>query len=482
MLSGMQRLQSNVEQNDGDFVKVDKMHTPVSHKSKLLHTKTKANYNANNANQAASGGKGRSSQKKGASQYQRRNYDFLHLPSITIKSTWPSLFQVDFRDLAQLTLKTLPAVSEFASCGSYNTYNPLYDSVNLKKTAALEDHAASGDLKVTSVMKDPFIAQLVNSKAAQIYTTDVALSQLMVAIRSQLSWDLEVIKNENGLFISHRDGVFDQYSVNETSADLPTEEENKNNCLWKEVTDINRDFAKQIMTSEVTACEFPSPFPDDNPEKINRMYRYRKFTLSDGQVLLVRTEVHGVQTNREKPQLLNAYAVNEWCNRTPLTNRWRSKLAASPGYALTEDMKNNNYRLSKWGVQAVLAGVDLVKIGYVSRRKMDDINSGHVILGVQNFSLETFKKQIMLNEQNMWAVVEYFVKLLSKEENGHYILMKDPLKGFIRVYRVPESEVEAMETQTLSKEESESESESESEYSEYSEYSDYSGYSYSDEE
>lgn len=31
----------------------------------------------------------------------------------------------------------------------------------------------------------------------------------------------------------------------------------------KEVTDINRDFAKQIMTSEVTNCEFPSPFPDD---------------------------------------------------------------------------------------------------------------------------------------------------------------------------------------------------------------------------
>lgn len=36
-------------------------------------------------------------------------------------------------------------------------------------------------------------------------------------------------------------------------------------------------------------------------------------------------------------------------------------------------MKNNNYRLSKWGVQAVLAGVDLVKIGYVSRRKMNDL-------------------------------------------------------------------------------------------------------------
>ena len=83
---------------------------------------------------------------------------------------------------------------------------------------------------------------------------------------------------------------------------------------------------------------------------------------------------------------------------------------------------------------------------------MSGRNSGHVILGVQNFSLETFKRQIMLNEQNMWAVVEYFVKLLSKEENGHYILMKDPLKGFIRVYRVPENEVAAMETQSPDKE------------------------------
>lgn len=85
--------------------------------------------------------------------------------------------------------------------------------------------------------------------------------------------DLEVVKNENGLFISHRDGMFDQYTVHETSTDLPTEEENKDNCLrcvkWsvvmrrKEVTDINRDFAKQIMLPEVTSCTYPSPFADE---------------------------------------------------------------------------------------------------------------------------------------------------------------------------------------------------------------------------
>ena len=43
--------------------------------------------------------------------------------------------------------------------------------------------------------------------------------------------DLEVVKDSREIFISHRPGVFDQYTVNETSVDMPTEEENKDNCL-----------------------------------------------------------------------------------------------------------------------------------------------------------------------------------------------------------------------------------------------------------
>ena len=40
-------------------------------------------------------------------------------------------------------------------------------------------------------------------------------------------------------------------------------------------------------------------------------------------------------------------------------------------YPLIEDMKNNNFRLLRWGVQSVLAGVDNVKIGYVTRKNMN---------------------------------------------------------------------------------------------------------------
>lgn len=158
----------------------------------------------------------------------------------------------------------------------------------------------------------------------------------------------------------------------------------------KEVTDINRNLSKQIMTDEVVKAQYPSPFEDgevrfqyegdDQNERIHRLYRYRKVPLSDNQVLMVRTTVHGQQKKDTKVSTFNAYAINEWCSRTPLANRWRTKLNSSvrmqdecnaqSSYPLVDDMKNNFFRLSRWGVEAVLAGVDNVKIGYVSRRNM----------------------------------------------------------------------------------------------------------------
>ena len=75
-----------------------------------------------------------------------------------------------------------------ADCGRYNTYDSSYDSIDIKKPVPLVSHPECGDLKYVSVTKDPFISKLSESHAAQVYTTDVALAQLMVAVRSQLSW------------------------------------------------------------------------------------------------------------------------------------------------------------------------------------------------------------------------------------------------------------------------------------------------------
>lgn len=82
----------------------------------------------------------------------------------------------------------MKSLTSSADCGCCNIYNNTYDSMNIKKTVALESHPEAGDLKSVSVLKDPFIMQVAEKKIASIYTTDTALSYIMAVTHSQLSW------------------------------------------------------------------------------------------------------------------------------------------------------------------------------------------------------------------------------------------------------------------------------------------------------
>ena len=108
---------------------------------------------------------------------------------------------------------------------------------------------------------------------------------------------------------------------------------------------------------------------------------------------------------------------------------------------------------------------------------------GHNLLYVQSFSLDSFTKQIMLNQNSMWAITEHIINVLEEQEDGHYIMLKDPIKGMIRIYKVSEEDLTKIEEGEEEEEEEEKEKEeySGSEYS-GSEYSgsEYSGSEYSE--
>lgn len=88
----------------------------------------------------------------------------------------------------------------------------------------------------------------------------------------------------------------------------------------------------------------------------------------------------------------------------------------------------------------------------------------------------------MLNEKSMWAITEHFIKILNNQEDGNYIMMKDPMKGMIRIYRVSEDDLTKIEEEESGSEYSGSEySSSEYSGSEYS-GSEYSESEYSEEE
>jgi hypothetical protein len=76
--------------------------------------------------------------------------------------------------------------------------------------------------------------------------------------------------------------------------------------LSLEATMINQNFTQQILRSSKyrTKFDLPNPFWDeddnDGMEPASVAYRYRRFDLGDGVVLVARTELHGLAKDRQK--------------------------------------------------------------------------------------------------------------------------------------------------------------------------------------
>lgn len=79
---------------------------------------------------------------------------------------------------------------------------------------------------------------------------------------------------------------------------------------------------------------------------------------------------------------------------------------------------------------------------YVSRMHLRD-TSRHVILGTQQFRPSDFASQINLNMDNAWGILRCIIDLCMKEEDGKYLLVKDPNKPVIRLYKVPDNTFES---------------------------------------
>lgn len=107
------------------------------------------------------------------------------------------------------------------------------------------------------------------------------------------------------------------------------------------------------------------------------------------------------------------------------------------GAILANELKNNSCKLARWTAQALLGGIDEMKIGYVSRVNTKDPYS-HVVLGTQSYNPHTFANQIALNQNNMWGVIKMLAELMLEQPEGKYVLMKDPNKPVVRLYSVPQ--------------------------------------------
>jgi translation initiation factor 3 subunit D len=114
----------------------------------------------------------------------------------------------------------------------------------------------------------------------------------------------------------------------------------------------------------------------------------------------------------------------------------RQKIDTQRGAVLATELKNNSARLARWTAQALLAGADQMKLGYVSRVNPSN-NYEHTILATQFFKPKDFAMQINLSLPNVWGIVKMICELLLNKPDGKFVLMKDPNKAIVRLYSVP---------------------------------------------
>jgi translation initiation factor 3 subunit D len=361
--------------------------------------------------------------------------------SVSVQPDWKQVEELDLAKLNKLlsTTESLPTEEDIVWCGFLDQYNDAYDKVSARAPVPLKRMETKEFYPVTTT-DDPVLEKLAIDGNGNVFITDTILAHLMTCTRSVYPWDLVVQKLPGGtLFFDKRDNSqFDYLTVHETAHAPPTNEDaesiNHPERLGLEATMINQNFSQQILKKAGRqTLDMPNPFFDeednDDMEPASVAYRYRKFDLGGDTQLVCRTELHGLVKGK---QYMTAFCLNEFGSAVS----WSAKLDSQRGAVLATELKNNSFKLAKWTAQSLLAGADQMKIGFVSRVQSKNAYE-HQILATQFYRPKDFATQMTLHESQMWAMIRMFIALVRKQEEGKYVLMRDPNKSVLKLFSVP---------------------------------------------
>lgn len=378
--------------------------------------------------------------------------------SIEIKPSWSVVEEMEFVRMQKLSWPQPSTMKDLVSVGELEKFDRAYDRISYKmaKTLKASGKAIYFPPKTTD---DAIIRRIVKSNPeVNVFATDRVISALMACGRSVYPFHIVATRVANKLFLEKReDSRLDQLTVNETAWDPPADDAAKpiNNPkqLSQEATLVNGMFIQQALKHNEKPLTIGDPYPYDveQTEKIPvHGYKYRKFVLNDDKekniTIAVRCTIDGAieSTKPGNPcSLMNITTVTEWDPTHHNNVSWRERLDTQFGSILATEMKNNNFRLARWTISSILAGVDVVRMGFVTRQNFRD-PSKHLICGVQQFRPTELVTNINLNIDNCWGILNYIIQRCMEQEAGNYILVKDPNKPVIRLYNVPnEDELDA---------------------------------------
>jgi len=370
--------------------------------------------------------------------------------SVEIKPTWNVVEQIQLSAFAKVTEKIATptdAPETLKEFGALKSFDKTIDRITPKTERAVKRLTQVSSLNGATASKDPVMVELgkanasTNPNKVTLMTTDTTLAAIMCATRSVFGWDVVITKKENTITFDKRPrGVVDSHTVSETAQEAISDDKDNINGwqkLAEEATLMSAAYSAQVASEEpeVVLGGERKVSVEDAPSGV--AYRYRKWQLNEKRDAIVRTEVNGVTESRGQNALLCARALLEYDSKVSQTVDWRAKIETQRGAVIATELKNNSNKLAKWTCCAILAGADLLKLGFVSRVHPKDPHA-HSILNTQTFKPKDFAAQINLNYDNMWGALGFIMDVVEKQVDGTYILVKDPNKPQLRMYKVPD--------------------------------------------
>lgn len=376
-------------------------------------------------------------------------------PSVKIKSAWEQVDQIDLPQFPKMST-SVPTAVDLMRCGELRHFDSTLDKVTSKTGKPLK-LTAETSFVYAGTLEDPVIENLAQEKKGTVFATDETLSYLMIAARGgtpSTPWDLVFTRVGDVMFIDKRDdAAFEILTVNETFTDHISEKDdarvkapyNSPEKLGLEATAIHQSFLLQALKSDepVQTQSQKNPFDggaDGEAAHQPITYKYRSWNLGS-HTLVARTEVHASIPNKTGPagtpdKEANIYALNEFDAKLSGNVDWRLKLDQQRGAVMANELKNNALKIARWTCQSMISGVDVMKIGFVSRASPTDPTK-HVVLGVSTMKPKDLALQINLNEKNMWGIVKTIIDMVMAKGPGKFVLWRDPAKPVVKLHKVP---------------------------------------------
>ena len=411
--------------------------------------------------------------QKQKNQPQNKNTTYIQQPkfkisqTITPESSWKII-----ADFNKLTLEKLRIDSDIEITvedkGIFGTMYPLMEDIEQKVNAYNPIQLNTyNNMKFYGNISTLDDKRLRDAEFANVYVTDKILSVIMTCVYNSHPWHLKIRKVGENIYIDKMDNSeIDLITVNE-SDNTPSDEDDRNINGYKslaiEATLINEFIKEQMidLDGQCLKATGVNPVGDEEKQQEEQIehlgYKYRLWTVDDINVL-VRCQVHSFipndnedddeSENEEKEnkeddeeipnvEWVNIYALNEYD-----TNSYLSKESNALPLLLKKELQTNHLKLTKWGVNCYLGGVNKMKVGFVTRKNLKE-NNAHIISGFYDLNADDLLKITNFNKEIAWGIFKEIIEIIRRHKNdGAFIVMKTlgatGAKNMLKMYKLPD--------------------------------------------